>query len=301
MAGEAAKRASVDAGAGTKRTGRAPIAIFKIPRIIIKLLVLLTLCALVPFIILVILLAGIIRPVSYPLSVRVSSVLPLVIWSLFHVLFKLSIRVATPLPSVPDGNAILISNHIGAADFIFVNALNEHRFKDAKYAIKHSLRFFPVFYQGCQLVDFLVIHRSFDLDRSRITEYFKRLIRHAIPCWFVIYSEGHRATPERLSESATFCKERGIPPFRHVLCPRYKGFDLLVQSVRNSHFKLLVDMTLYCEGDPPSIGQLLFGGNIHSFKCDVRTVPLENIAEPMQFLMEAFRRKDSLIDEWKGE
>lgn len=270
-----------------------------IARVIIKMLVLFAVLASTPIIIFNILVSAIVRIFSKPLSIRISSFIPLYLWSWFHIIFKLSFKVS--IPKVTEGNAIVISNHISAGDFLFVNALNKYLFKDAKYAIKQSLRLLPIFYQGSLLAKFLIIKRNFESDKESITNYFKEMNLFKIPCWFVLFPEGHRFSAQRAMESQEFCKNRGIAPFKHVLCPRYKGFDLIMKSINEQYITKLVDLTIFIEDDVPSLARLLFSSTVYTCKCDVKMIDIKDVGNPKVFLEQAFRRKDELIEKWRSE
>lgn len=270
-------------------------------RIFLKILLVLVL--LVPVSLattLTVIVAGCIRPFSRSLSRRIAAIMPLMIWSVCHMVFRLTIKME--LPPVPTDSSLVLTNHIGAADFMVVNALNTHHFTEAKYVFKHSLCFFPVFYQGCLLADFLVLRRSFEQDKNRIAEYIRDIISRRAPLWLVIFCEGHRITPERLQASREFCASRDIPPFNNVLCPRYKGFDVIVQNLHGSHVKNIIDLTFYAVGGTaPSLVEVFFSGKVFEYKCDLRVVPMEDVHDPVSFLEQAFRRKDTIIEKWKEE
>lgn len=197
------------------------------------------------------------------------------------------------IDDIKNDNYLVIANHIGATDFLLINAINKYNFRHAKYAIKNGLKYFPIFFQGCQLCDFLIINRSFEKDKLNIEKYFREL---ASSFWFIIYCEGHRMTDKRREESRKFCMERGITPYNNVLCPRYKGFDLIVKT--NSRIKNLLDLTFYCE-NVPTLTDIFLSGKVFDYKCNYRIIPMDEIVDPVTFLTDAFRRKDDIIQDWK--
>ncbi|KAI4291768.1 lysocardiolipin and lysophospholipid acyltransferase [Pancytospora philotis] len=272
----------------------------KLCRIFLKLLLLVALIPLSLYCVVVVAIAGVLRPFAPTLSRKIARTLPLALWTVCHGFFRLSIDLS--LPKAPEGSALVIANHIGATDFMLVNALNTFNFTEAKYAIKHSLIFFPVFYQGCLLVDFLVIRRNFELDRPSIKHYFAELIKRKAPLWFVFYPEGHRITEARRAESQAFCSKREIEPFENVLCPRYKGFELVAQCLQDSHVENVLDLTFYCtQGAAPSLTEIFLSWKVFKYRCDMRVVPIREVTAPKEFLEAAFRRKDALIEKWKHE
>lgn len=231
------------------------------------------------------------------LSIRIASITSYLSWSIFDLSLKLSSKIT--IPEIPKDSFLVISNHISSGDFMLVNAINKHLFKDSKYTIKQSLRAIPIFYQGCVLLNFLVLKRNFEMDRPAIEVYLDNLKRMKMPLWFVLFVEGHRFTEERKKESDRFCSERNIEPYKNVLCPRVKGFELIADKLRGSYIKKVLDLTFYCK-NPPTLTDVLFSGKVFDIKVDVRIVDLEDIKNPAAFLEESFRRKDKLIDEWKN-
>lgn len=141
-----------------------------------------------------------------------------------------------PKPSyhIPKDSYLVIANHLGATDFMLINEINTHYFRKAKHAFKSSLMLIPVFYQCCVMAYYLVLHRSIERDRINILNYFNNL-KALIPVWFVFFPEGHRITKSRIIESKAYCTKIGITPFKHVLCPRYKGFALIHSSLTNKN------------------------------------------------------------------
>lgn len=267
-------------------------------RVFTKILLLSTLLPITFISIIIIFISLITRIFSHRLSVKVATVNSLIIWTVFDLIFKISFNFK--VPEIPKDNFIVISNHIGSADFMLINGLNKHHFKDSKYTIKQSLWKIPIFYQGCILLDFLILRRSFDKDKAVIKEFMEKLKGSAIPAWFVLFVEGHRFTEARKVDSDKFCRERGIEPFKNTLCPRVKGFELIFENLKDSYIKKVLDVTFYCNNNL-TFFNILFSGCVYDLKCDVRTVDLNDIKNPSVFLFDAFRRKDELIDKWKNK
>lgn len=249
------------------------------------------------FILLILPISLIIKPFSRKHSIYIGTFSCYAFWSIMKIFFRLSISMN--IPQVPKNNYIVISNHISSTDFMVINALNTHNLKDAKYIIKRSLRAVPLFYQTALLAKFLIISRSFETDRELILRYLQATSGMQLPMWLVIYSEGHRFTEELAAESAEFCRSRGIQPFRNVLCPRYKGFELIIKGLGDKHIKKILDITVYPLDGTPSLLDIVIGGRKFSYKCDTRVVDIADVDDPRAFLEEAFRRKDALIDQWR--
>jgi len=203
------------------------------------------------------------------------------------------------IPHIPKDNYLVISNHITAFDFALINRVNPHMFQHSKYAFKHSLRYVPIIYQAFLALNCLILSRNFQKDRSNIVEYVKMVRRHALPIWFVLFCEGTRFCPARKAQSDAFCRERGMEPFKNVLAPRYKGFEVLKEEFRGSHVRKVLDLTFYCDRKGMSGPEFLLSNEEYKFRCDARIVDIEEIKDSKKFIIEAFRRKDKLIEGWK--
>ena len=265
-------------------------------------------------IILVSFLSGLASP---RLRIAVASINSLILWTIFDLILRLSFIVSVRGPGCthskehladaapprdqypPRGSFLVVANHLGASDFLLVNHVNRFLFKDAKYVIKRALAWVPIFYQGCVLLDFLVLSRSFERDQSAIAEYVRSVVERRNSLWVVLFVEGHRINQERLAESNAFCISRDMQPFRHVLCPRTKGFEVMLEGFRDSHVTHVLDLTFFCTQQPPSLFETLFTGRVAEFKCDYRLVSLNEIQNGREFLIQAFRRKDEMIEGWK--
>lgn len=232
------------------------------------------------------------------LSNTIATFSALLFWTAIGWSFKQSCRIE--IPNIPEDDYLVISNHISAADFILINSINKHRFQHSKYAFKKILRFVPVFYQGFIACNYLVLKRSFDRDRESIIRHFQDIKEHRYPMWFILFSEGHRFTSKFKEECDKFCAERGINPFKNVLMPRHKGFSLICDELRGSYVKNVLDLTFYCDREGFSLFSVLFGLETYNIRCDARIVPIEDIKNTEEFIIDAFRRKDSLIESWKN-
>lgn len=205
------------------------------------------------------------------------------------------------LPYIPKGNYLVISNHISAFDFVLLNRINQKMFQHAKYAFKDSLKYFPVIYQAFLSINCLILKRNFEKDKERIIRYVKELKEWQLPVWFVLFCEGTRFTKARKVQADAFCKERGVAPFRNVLVPRHKGFETVLNELRGSYVRKVLDVTFYCKKEGVSAWDFLFSGEVLEFECDVRVVEMGEIEDAVEFVNEAFRRKDELIEGWRSE
>lgn len=266
-------------------------------RILLKLLLVIILIMSLSLCIPIVIISLLIKPMSHGVSNRIATISSYIFWSIIGWIFNLSVSMS--IPDIPKGNYIVISNHISAVDFALINKVNKHMFQHSKYAFKSTLKSLPVFYQAFLALNYLKLSRSFEKDQEHILEYVQDLKEQQYPIWFILFCEGTRLTPENLKLSDKFCKENDIECFRNVLLPRYKGFCMLQSLLKDSYVNKVLDLTFYCDKDSFSLITILFSGEIYNIKCDARLVEMSSIEDNKEFLFDAFRRKDALIDQWK--
>lgn len=268
-------------------------------RVLAKLLLL---SLFIPFFIiavLIIFIGTVIRPFSKKYSILLGTVLCYLCWSILDLFFRLTVNLKAP--KIPKGNYFVISNHISSTDFMTINSINKHNFKDAKYIVKHTLWFVPILYQGFLLAKFLILKRNFESDRELIEKYLEVSSALNLPMWLVIFCEGHRYTSQLAAESAAFCQSRKIQPCKNVLFPRYKGFETIMRKLPQTHIRKILDITIFSHGRSPSLFDVMLSGRVFDYECDARIVDIEDVGEPKEFLEGAFRRKDEIIEEWITE
>lgn len=219
------------------------------------------------------------------------------LWSICNLIFKLSSKLT--IPNIPKNNYIVVSNHISAMDFMLVNTVNTYNLSDSKYCFKKSLLFIiPIFFPWSQACNQIVLTRAYEEDKKIIEKFAKTMSKYKFPAWIVLFCEGTRFTETKKKMSDEFCEGLGIEPFRNVLCPRYKGFTMLYRSLKDSHIGKVLDLTFYCKDKSLSLINVLFTGEIYEILCDFRIVDFKAIDKPEEFIIDAYRRKDDLIDQW---
>nr|AGE95271.1 acylglycerol-3-phosphate acyltransferase family protein [Encephalitozoon cuniculi] len=236
-----------------------------------------------------------------PLCIRLSTFFTYTLWTLISWMFNLSSTVNGSI-ALGDESYLVISNHVGSVDFILINeiARRNNMIAHMKYAIKDGLRIFPVFYQIVVYAGFLVLKRNFEDDEKKIVKYFDFFKISSIPMWFILYPEGSRFTEKLKLRSWEYSDKKNIVRLNNVLLPRYKGFKLICEQLRNSRIKKIVDVTFfYSEGEVPPLWKFLLWDTTGSFNCDIRVVPIDEIADYKEFLYKSFERKDALISRWK--
>ena len=134
-------------------------------------------------------------------------------------------------------------------------------------------------------VGFLVLKRFFESDQKRIIRYLDFIKTSRIPIWFVFYPEGTRVTEKLRSASWEHSDKRGMAMFNNVLFPRYKGFKLICEQLRNSRIKNVADITFFYLGGktPPPLWNIFFWDQEGVFKYDIKITPIDEIDDYEEF------------------
>lgn len=193
---------------------------------------------------------------------------------------------------------LVVSNHLGASDFMLLSNLfkTKRTMKDLKYLIKSELKYFPVFYQMVDLLKFIAIDRNLSKDEKNISIRLNEIIDYKIPANIVIYPEGSRLTEKTLKSSQEFCKSKNYPEFTHVLCPRFGGFVLLCDTLKNSHIKKVADITFTnLNGSTPPLWKIFFTSVTGKICYDIKIHSLDEIKDSKKWLLKSFEYKNSFI------
>jgi len=210
-------------------------------------------------------------------------------------------RIEVSGDPVPDGeNALVLSNHQQMPDITFLMFLarSKRRLGDMKWFVKDIIKYAPGVGWGMLFLDCPFIKRNWAADRESITRTFSRLVKGRVPVWLILFPEGTRITPQKLSKSHEFARSRGLKPHQHLLLPRTKGFAASVQGLR-SYLDAVYDITIGYPTGVPTLWQYSRGyakiAHIHVRRYPVDDMPTEN-DELSKWLIERFGEKDQLLE-----
>lgn len=211
-------------------------------------------------------------------------------------------------------SAIIISNHLGAIDFLLHNVVSSRAGKrgDCKYFIKYSSLFIPIFGLIMYFLGFIFLNRNWQSDRKYLQKQFSFIKNSKKPIWLMLFPEGTRYSLEKVKSSQDFSKENNLPVLDNVLYPRTKGFIETVQSLRKSHVTHVYDFTLAIHHQtkgfaavPPIAQVFLFG--VSGYKCMIHVkryaiahLP-ESDEELGQWAKDRFHEKDLFLEELKNK
>ncbi|ELA46062.1 1-acylglycerol-3-phosphate O-acyltransferase [Vavraia culicis subsp. floridensis] len=244
---------------------------------------------------------------NYKWCVKLTTVYSFIIWHLYRLPLYLTaqVKIRGDVAGIKDGeNVLVISNHIGAIDFLMYHEIANMKgmIPHCKYILKRSLGYIPVLGPSLHYLCFCFVDRCAQKDVQSIKKYVDYVHSNDIKHWLMLYPEGTRFTPRKKKMADEYCQQRGIPPFKNVLCPRTKGFKVFYENARHV-YKNIVDITVDYRGasGERTVSKLYKFFTVEvdgTFLVDVRVVPMEDVRDSEEFMIECFRRKDRILSEW---
>ncbi|GIY55274.1 1-acyl-sn-glycerol-3-phosphate acyltransferase epsilon [Caerostris darwini] len=209
---------------------------------------------------------------------------------------------------------IYISNHQSTVDWVIVHMIADRQgsIGHVRYVMKDSLQLVPLygfyFYEhGC-----VFVKRNY-FDSKKMISSLNYLKDEKIPTWMVIFPEGTRFNPEAsemIEKSQSFAKERGLVPLKHVLTPKYKGFYIALEHMKNNLDAVYDATVIYSctKGDKktfrtkaPSMFEFVTGCcdavYVHINRIDMRSVPVQD-SDFKAWLHNLFHKKDRILDDY---
>jgi len=228
------------------------------------------------------------------------------------------LKVIVTGDKIPDGSAVLISNHVSYSDSIAIHCI-AHRHTELGHVrpfAKSSLAYVPIFGWFGVFLNYIFLSRSWDHDKIRIRQQLNDLTRKAKlyasgNFWLMLFPEGTRLRPKKLAEAQEFSKKRGLPVLENLLVPRNKGWVSSMDGTREA-ITGVIDMTIgYSQWTKtgharPSVGDCMFalGGewpvHVHVRYFPVKTIPEGQEAES-QWLQDRWNDKDKLLEAFKRD
>ena len=218
------------------------------------------------------------------------------------------------------GSKLIISNHLSFTDTFVLNSLSTSAGEASgmRAFAKASLRALPVLGWAAYFLDFVFLTRNYQRDQKTITTQIAALSEHSQHYssgnfWLTIFPEGTRSRPAKIIESQAYAKSQGLPAFEHLLLPRTKGLQSLLEGADSSFRQAadhVLDITLGYpskRADPasskvrPSVGDLFFStGRSWPVHIHVRAIPLSSVPtgkeELRSWVFSVFQEKDKLLE-----
>lgn len=210
-------------------------------------------------------------------------------------------RIEVSGDAVPDGeNALVLANHQQMPDITFLMffARSKQRLGDMKWFVKDIIKYVPGAGWGMVFLDCPFVKRNWAADRESIARTFSRLVQGRVPVWLILFPEGTRITPQKLSKSNDYARAHGHQTHRHLLLPRTKGFAASVQGLR-SHLDAVYEITIGYPTGVPTLWQYCRGfvrvAHLHVRRFPVGDMPA-NDDELSRWLIDRFQEKDRLLE-----
>ncbi|XP_042901542.1 1-acyl-sn-glycerol-3-phosphate acyltransferase epsilon isoform X1 [Parasteatoda tepidariorum] len=207
---------------------------------------------------------------------------------------------------------IYMSNHQSTVDWVIVHMLADRQksIGHVRYVMKDSLQLVPLygfyFYEhGC-----VYVKRHY-FDSNKMISSLHSLQDKRIPTWMVIFPEGTRYNPEMpnvIEKSQAFARERGLVPLKHVLTPKYRGFHLTLENLKNNLDAVYDATVIYSctkggkrtiRTKAPTMFEFVTGCcdavYIHINRIDMCSIPA-NESDLRSWLHKIFEEKDKMLD-----
>ncbi|KAI0016460.1 1-acyl-sn-glycerol-3-phosphate acyltransferase [Xylariomycetidae sp. FL0641] len=187
---------------------------------------------------------------------RISSWIAYSVWRWIQTIFQTcnGARIRFYGDTLPrKESAIVVSNHVGWADFYMIQALalRAGMLGQCRWFSKIQLRVVPFLGWGLWAMGMPMVSRNWMRDQHELHRVFSGIVDRKWPTWLISFSEATRFTPKKYEESKTWCKTNKRRQPRHLLYPRTRGFIKTVQHLRKApHVKAVYDVTIaYQHGD----------------------------------------------------
>ncbi|XP_021738566.1 probable 1-acyl-sn-glycerol-3-phosphate acyltransferase 5 [Chenopodium quinoa] len=206
--------------------------------------------------------------------------------------------------TVPDKERILLlANHRTEVDWMYIwdLALRKGSLGYIKYVLKSSLMNLPVFGWAFQILEFIPVHRKWEIDEPIMHKMLSTLKDPQDPLWLAIFPEGTDFTEQKSIRSQKYAADHGLPILTNVLLPKTKGFFACMEELRNS-LDAVYDVTIGYKPRCPFFLDNVFGINPSEVHIHIRRLSISNIPDSEEelgiWLMDTFCLKDKLLSEF---
>lgn len=221
--------------------------------------------------------------------------------------------------SIPDKseNAVMICNHQTDMDWIIADyvALSQGMVGDMRFVFKDILKYFPIMGYLWAAHGGIFVTRDGSYNMKNMKNILQDLLRKNIPLYLVIFPEGTRFNPKKLSyleKSRSYASNNGLEPLDEVLTPRAKAFHCAVTSM-DKNLDAVYDITIVYEDEEdgkkrqaaPSTIAVLSGmcSRVHvKFeRIPASEVDMQSVDSTFKWLYQRFKLKDNLLKKYYGD
>eukprot|EP00049_Salpingoeca_infusionum_P019356 m.361505 g.361505 ORF g.361505 m.361505 type:complete len:370 (-) comp19648_c0_seq1:344-1453(-) len=198
---------------------------------------------------------------------------------------------------------ITVANHKSDLDWLLGWLLADKfgRMESTKCLLKSQLAYVPILGFSWWFLEFIFVKRTWEQDKVHLEKSYRRLASFPFPILLVLFAEGTRMTQKKFDASVEYCKREGITPFRHVMCPRTKGFTTALQHLHD-HTDATLTLTFAFPDGEPTMDSLFAAESrrihVHLSRTPMDQVP-SNEQDASKWCMETFRGMDDLLEHHK--
>lgn len=129
---------------------------------------------------------------------------------------------------------------------------------------------------------FLFLKRRWEHDKDYLKTIFNYFLDIKYPLQLLIFPEGTNYCKSGKAKSDAHAKKNNLPLYEYVLHPRVRGFNFIVQKLRNNTLKAVHDVTIgykngFCYGEL-DLFRGKFPGEIHVYitRYDIDALPRDS-------------------------
>jgi 1-acyl-sn-glycerol-3-phosphate acyltransferase len=197
---------------------------------------------------------------------------------------------------------ILICNHIHVLDTIIIlPLLNHYNVNQYTILFKKDLLYQPAFGLIMYMKPNINIHRSWDQDKSIITDQIDEIKTGDTKQILLLYPEGTRKTHGKFLEGQEFSKVNNLPVYDNLMVPRTKGLHLIIEHLKKTKrlgnlWDLSIVSTITDKFEP-------FVDTIDNVFLNIRKIDIpNNTTDPNVFklwFMNEWKKKDIIMNNYK--
>ncbi len=129
---------------------------------------------------------------------------------------------------------------------------------------------------------YIFLSRKWEKDKGYLTRVFNYYLDIKYPLQMLIFPEGTNYCKEGKEKSDSFARKNNLPIYKHVLHPRVRGFNFIIQKFRDKSLDAVHDVTLgykngFCYGELDLLSGK-FPGEIHVYikRHDITSLPRDS-------------------------
>lgn len=129
---------------------------------------------------------------------------------------------------------------------------------------------------------FLFLKRRWEQDKDYLKAIFNFFLDIKYPLQLLIFPEGTNYCEEGKAKSDSYARKNNLPMYQYVLHPRVRGFNFIIQNLRDKTLKAVHDVTIgykngFCYGEL-DLFRGKFPGDIHVYitRYDIEALPRDS-------------------------